>query len=51
MLRGDKVVLQKYAAPNFTPYYHGHGNPSFHGGSQLYVQTKAASFCTEYLNV
>jgi hypothetical protein len=47
MLRGDTVVLQKYGAPNFTPYYHGHGNPMFHGGSQLYVQTEATSFCTE----
>jgi len=30
MLRGDKVLLQKYSAPIFTPYYHGHGNPGWH---------------------
>ena len=51
MLRGDKVVLQKYSKPNFTPYYHGHGNPGWHSGSQLYVQTKASSFCLETLHV
>jgi hypothetical protein len=50
MLRGDKVVLQKFNEPNFTPYYHGHGNPMFHGGSQLYVQTEASSFCIETLH-
>jgi len=32
------TVLQNYSRPNFTPYYHGHGNPNWHGGSQLYVQ-------------
>ena len=51
MLRGDKIVLQKFGAPIFTPYYHGHGNPGWHGGSQLYVQTKASSFCVETLHV
>ena len=47
LLRGDTVVLQKFGQQVFTPYYHGHGNPQFHGGSQLYVQTKASSFCVE----
>ena len=51
MLRGDKVVMQKYGTPNFTPYYHGHGNPNFHGGSQLFVQTKASSFCIETMHL
>jgi hypothetical protein len=51
ILRGDTVVLQPYAAPDFTPYFHGHGNPAFHSGSQLYVQTVASSFCTEVLRV
>ena len=23
MLRGDKVAVQGYGTPNFTPYYHG----------------------------
>lgn len=50
LLRGDKVTLQPYATPNFTPYYHGFANPAFHSGSQLYVQTVASSFCTEYLS-
>ena len=49
MLRGDTVVLQEYADPNFTPYYHGHGNPTWHSGSQLWVQTVASSFCMEGL--
>ena len=47
MLRGDTIVVQNFSEPSFTPYYHGHGNPMFNGGSQLYVQTKAASFCVE----
>jgi hypothetical protein len=51
MLRGDKVVLQNYSKPVFTPYYHGHGNPMWHGGSQLWVQTKAAAFCLETVSV
>ena len=51
MLRGDKVLLQKYSTPNFTPYYHGHGNPGWHSGSQLYVQTVASSFCLESVPV
>lgn len=51
LLRGGKVVLQPYTKPNFTPYFHGHGNPQFHSGSMLYVQTVASSFCTEYLQV
>lgn len=51
MLRGDKVVLQNYSKPVFTPYYHGHGNPMWHGGSQLYVQTKASAFCLETVKV
>jgi hypothetical protein len=37
LLRGDTVVLQGYGEPNFTPYYHGHGNPMFHGGSTVRV--------------
>ena len=49
MLKGDKVLLQEYSKPNFTPYYHGHGNPMWHSGSQLYVQTDASSFCVEPL--
>eukprot|EP01052_Picozoa_sp_SAG31_P009134 SAG31_NODE_474_length_15176_cov_7.362340_12_plen_385_part_00 len=51
MLRGDVVKLQNYSQPNFTPYYHGHGNPGWHGGSQLYVQTKSSSFCVETMHV
>ena len=51
MLRGDTVRLQKHGTPNFTPYYHGHGNPMFHGGSQLYVQTEASAFCAETVRV
>ena len=51
MLRGDKVVLQNFSTPNFTPYYHGHGNPGWHSGSQLYVQTERDSFCVETLPV
>ena len=47
LLRGDTVVVQDFGLPNFTPYYHGHGNPMWNGGSQLYVQTKASSFCLE----
>jgi hypothetical protein len=47
LLRGDKVVVQKFGVPNFTPYYHGHGNPNYNGGSQLFVQTIASSFCAE----
>eukprot|EP00041_Stephanoeca_diplocostata_P008440 m.125345 g.125345 ORF g.125345 m.125345 type:complete len:736 (-) comp17323_c0_seq1:544-2751(-) len=50
LLRGDRVALQPYATPNFTPYFHGFANPAFHSGSQLYVQTVASSFCTEYLS-
>lgn len=26
LLNGDSVVVKEYAEPNFTPYYHGHGN-------------------------
>ena len=51
LLRGDTVVVQRFGKPNFTPYYHGHGNPMFHGGSQLYVQTIASSFCVETLSI
>merc|ERR1711935_782794 len=51
MLRGDTVLLQNYSTPNFVPYYHGHGNPGWHSGSQLYVQTRASSFCVEPLHV
>ena len=51
MLRGDKVVLQRYGKQSFVPYYHGHGNPAFIGGSQLWVQTRASSFCAEVVSV
>eukprot|EP00038_Savillea_parva_P008482 m.177256 g.177256 ORF g.177256 m.177256 type:complete len:720 (-) comp14315_c0_seq1:22-2181(-) len=51
LLRGETVELRPYKERVFTPYYPGHGNPLFHGGSQLYVQTVASSFCWEYLNV
>lgn len=51
LLRGDKVTLQKYSNPVFTPYYPGHGNPMWNGGSQLYVQTKASAFCVETVRV
>jgi len=51
MLRGDRLVLQPFAKPNFTPYYHGFANPAFHSGSQLYVQTVASSFCIESLSL
>eukprot|EP00041_Stephanoeca_diplocostata_P010993 m.177446 g.177446 ORF g.177446 m.177446 type:complete len:685 (-) comp18367_c0_seq2:175-2229(-) len=51
LLRGDKVVLQQYNAPVFTPYYRGVAPPLNHGGSQLYVQTNASNFCMEtYVN-
>eukprot|EP01047_Picozoa_sp_COSAG01_P001495 COSAG01_NODE_34_length_34978_cov_45.798475_22_plen_224_part_00 len=51
LLRGDTVVVQNYSKPNFTPYYHGHGNPGWHSGSQLYVQTVASSFCVETMRI
>jgi hypothetical protein len=51
MLRGDKVVVNKFNEPTFTPYYHGHGPPLMHGGSQFYVQTDASSFCVETMRV
>ena len=38
-------------ALNLPQYYHGHGNPGWHSGSQLYVQTKASSFCIETMRV
>ena len=51
MLRQDTVEVQPFVPPVFTPYYHGFSNPAFHGGSQLYVQTVAQSFCIEAENL
>ena len=51
LLRGDSVQVRPYARPNFTPYFHGHANPGFHSGSQLWVQTVASSFCVEYMHL
>lgn len=51
LLQGDTLNLQKYGDSIYTPYLPGYHNPSFHGGSQLWVQVNASNFCVETAQV